>query len=83
MIANIVSMTLLEKVGVKVSFELDKIIMTKNNIFVMKDYYNQRDFEESPWDHIHWLQPLPEEKANDYPARRPFKGTSKAVVPLN
>jgi len=31
---NLISVALLGKVGVKVSFEYDKIVMTKNNIFV-------------------------------------------------
>ena len=33
--------SLLEKVGIKVSFESDKIVMTKNNVFVGKDYCSQ------------------------------------------
>ena len=37
-------MALLEKVGVKVSFEFDKIVMTNNNVFVGKGYCNQRLF---------------------------------------
>ncbi|XP_071933569.1 uncharacterized protein [Coffea arabica] len=39
--ANLVSVGLLGKVGVKVSFESGKIIMTKNNVFVGKGYCNQ------------------------------------------
>ncbi|XP_071940012.1 uncharacterized protein [Coffea arabica] len=39
--ANLVSVGLLGKVGVKVSFEFGKIIMTKNNVFVGKGYCNQ------------------------------------------
>ncbi|XP_071928182.1 uncharacterized protein [Coffea arabica] len=39
--ANLVSVALLGKVGVKVSFEFGKIIMTKNNVFVGKSYCNQ------------------------------------------
>ena len=39
--ANLVSVALLGKVGVKVSFESDKIVMTKNNIFVGKGFCNQ------------------------------------------
>ncbi|XP_060964774.1 uncharacterized protein LOC133033727 [Cannabis sativa] len=39
--ANLISATLLGKVGVKVSFESGKIEMTKNNIFVGKGYCNQ------------------------------------------
>ncbi|XP_071933566.1 uncharacterized protein [Coffea arabica] len=39
--ANLVSVALLGKVGVKVSFESGKIIMTKNNVFVGKGYCNQ------------------------------------------
>ena len=38
---NLVSMALLGKVGIKVSFESDKIVMTKNNVFVGKGYCNQ------------------------------------------
>ena len=36
--ANLVSVDLLGKVGVKVSFESDRIVMTKNNIFVEKGF---------------------------------------------
>lgn len=39
--ANLISMALLIKVGVKVSLESDKIVITKNNIFVGKGYCNQ------------------------------------------
>ena len=39
--ANLVAVALLGKVGVKVSFEYDKIVMTKNNIFVGKGFCNQ------------------------------------------
>ncbi|XP_071939234.1 uncharacterized protein [Coffea arabica] len=39
--ANLISVALLGKVGVKVSFESGKIIMTKNNVFVGKGYCNQ------------------------------------------
>ena len=35
---------MLEKVGVKISFEFDKTIMTKNNVFVGKGYYDQGFF---------------------------------------
>ena len=38
---NLVYVTLLGKVGVKVSFEYDKIVMTKNNVFVGKWFCNQ------------------------------------------
>ncbi|XP_071918913.1 uncharacterized protein [Coffea arabica] len=38
---NLISVALLGKVGVKVSFESDKIVMAKNNVFVGKNYYNQ------------------------------------------
>ena len=38
---NLVSITLLGKVGVKLSFEYDRIVMTKNNIFVGKGFCNQ------------------------------------------
>ncbi|CAH9104236.1 unnamed protein product [Cuscuta europaea] len=37
---NLVSVSLLGKAGVKVSFESDKIVMTKNNVFVEKGYCN-------------------------------------------
>ena len=40
-IANLVSIALLGKVGVKVSFESDRIVMTKNNIFVGKGFCKQ------------------------------------------
>ncbi|XP_071912215.1 uncharacterized protein [Coffea arabica] len=39
--ANLVSVALQGKVGVKVSFEFGKIIMTKNNVFMGKGYCNQ------------------------------------------
>jgi len=39
--ANLISVSLLGRAGVKVSFESDKIIMTKNNVFVEKGYCNQ------------------------------------------
>ena len=39
--ANLVSIALLGKVGVKMSFEYDKIVMKKNNIFVGKGFCNQ------------------------------------------
>ena len=39
--ANLVSIALLGNVGVKVSFEYDRFVMTKNNIFVGKGFYNQ------------------------------------------
>ena len=39
--ANLVSIALLRKVGVKVSFESNRIVMTKNNVFVGKRFYNQ------------------------------------------
>jgi len=38
---NLISITLLGKVGVKVSFESNKIAMTKNNNVVGKGYYDQ------------------------------------------
>ena len=38
--ANLVSVAILGKVGVKVSFEYDSIVMTKNNIFVEKGFCN-------------------------------------------
>ena len=34
-------MSLLGKVGVKVSFEFDKVVLTKNNVFMGKDYCNK------------------------------------------
>ncbi|XP_070030752.1 uncharacterized protein [Nicotiana sylvestris] len=42
--ANLVSVGLLGKVGVKVSFESDKVVLTKNNNFVGKGYYNHGMF---------------------------------------
>ena len=39
--ANLVYVVLLGKVGVKVSLEFDKIVMTKNNVFVEKEFYNE------------------------------------------
>ena len=39
--ANLVSVAILGKVGVKESFESDKIIMTEDNIFVGKGFCNQ------------------------------------------
>jgi len=38
---NLIFVALLGKVGVKVSFESDKIVMTKNNVFVGKGYCDQ------------------------------------------
>lgn len=38
---NLISVALLNKVGVKVSFESDKMVMTKNNVFVGKGYCDQ------------------------------------------
>jgi len=38
---NLISVALLSKVGVKVSFESDKIVITKNNVFVGKGYCDQ------------------------------------------
>ena len=38
--ANLVSMALLGKFRIKVLFEFDKIVMTKNNVFMGKGYYN-------------------------------------------
>ena len=38
---NMISVALLEKVGVKVSFKFDKIVMTKNNVFAGKGYSDQ------------------------------------------
>ena len=45
--ANLVSIALLGKARVKVSFESDKIIMTKNNAFVGKGFCNQGLFVPS------------------------------------
>ena len=39
-----IHVSLLNKAGVKVSFESDKIVLTKNNVFVGKDYCNQGFF---------------------------------------
>ena len=39
--ANLVFVALLGKVGIKVSFEYNKIVMTKNNVFVGKGFCNQ------------------------------------------
>jgi hypothetical protein len=39
--ANLVSLALFGKAGVKVSFEFSKIVMTKNYTFVRKGYCNQ------------------------------------------
>ena len=39
--SNLVYVTLLRKVGVNVSFEYNKIVMTKNNVFVGKGFCNQ------------------------------------------
>jgi len=36
---NLISVALLRKVGVKVSFESDKIVMTKNNVFFLGNGY--------------------------------------------
>jgi len=38
---NLISIALLGKVGVKVSFKSDKIVMIKNNFFVGKGYCDQ------------------------------------------
>lgn len=40
-IINLIFIALLGKVGVKMSFEFDKIVITKNDVFVGKRYYNQ------------------------------------------
>jgi len=39
--ANLIFVSLLGKVGIKVSFESDKIVMIKNNVFVGKGYCNK------------------------------------------
>ena len=41
-IAKLVSIDLLGKVGVKVSFESDRIVMTKNNVFLGKRVLQSR-----------------------------------------
>ena len=38
---NLIFVALLSKVGVKVSFESNKIVMTKNNVFVGNGYCDQ------------------------------------------
>ena len=38
---NLVSVALLGMVGVKISFEYDKIVMAKSNVFVGKGYCDQ------------------------------------------
>jgi len=42
--ANLVSVALLGKFRIKVLFECDKIVMTKNNVFMGKEYYNHGCF---------------------------------------
>ena len=42
---NLIFVALLSKVGVKVSFESDKIVMTKNNVFMGKGYCYQGLFD--------------------------------------
>ena len=39
-LTNIISMSLLRKVRVKASFEYDKVVLTKNNVFIGKGYCN-------------------------------------------
>ena len=41
---NLVSVSLLGNAGVKIMFESDKIMLTKNDVFVRKSYYNQGFF---------------------------------------
>ena len=41
---NLVSISLLGKVGVKIIFNYDKIVLTTNNVFVGKGYCNQGFF---------------------------------------
>jgi len=41
---NLISVALLSKFGVKVSFEYNKIVMTKNNVFMGKGYCDQGIF---------------------------------------
>ena len=50
--ANLIFVSLLERAGVKVSFESDKIIMTKNNVFVGKGYCNKGLFVLNVYDAI-------------------------------
>lgn len=38
---NLISIVLWGKVGVRVSFESNKIVMTKNNVFLRKGYCDQ------------------------------------------
>ena len=38
---NLVSISLLVKVGVRILFDSEKIVLTKNDVFVGKDYCNQ------------------------------------------
>ena len=47
---NLISVALLSKVGVKVSFESDKIVMTKKNVFVGKGYCCRLYTSPSPRD---------------------------------
>ena len=42
--ANFIYVSLLGKVGVKVQFESNKIVITENNVFVGKGYCSQRLF---------------------------------------
>ena len=42
--ANLVSIALLGKFRIKVLFEFDKIVMTKNNVFMGRGYYNHELF---------------------------------------
>jgi len=41
---NLISVALLSKVGVEMSFEFDKIVMTKNNVLWGKGYCDQGPF---------------------------------------
>ena len=42
--ANLILVSLLGNVWVKMSFKFDKIVMTKNNVFIGKGFCNQRLF---------------------------------------
>jgi len=46
---NLIFVALLSKVGIKVSFKSDKIVMTKNNVFVGKSYCDKGLFVQHCW----------------------------------
>ncbi|CAH9119628.1 unnamed protein product [Cuscuta europaea] len=52
---NLISVSLLGRAGVKVSFESDKVVLTKNNTFVGKGYCNQGLFMLSVLEVLKWL----------------------------